>query len=148
MKKILIGLSMLLLGLFCIGFQALSLYKIVITPFTGETTTAVITGYKVSHNGARKVLNPASSGNSFKGRSPWFDFKTTDNQLVSTYSNTLQLFYLFGYDMNENVKIAYHKDAPEQAIIIDWREFPGLIFMILFGLLCIVVSKEFLLKKA
>jgi hypothetical protein len=148
MKKTLIGLSMVLLGLFCIGFQGLNLYRIVVTPFTGSTATAVITGFKISHYSARKVLNPISSGSSLKGRSPWFDFKTADNQTISTYSNALQLFYVFGYDMNEKVTVAYHKDAPEQAVIVNWREFPGLIFMMLFGLLCVVVSKEFLFKSS
>ena len=148
MKKILIGLSMLCLGLFCIGFQGLNLYRIVATPITGTTATAEVTGFKISSYSAKKVLNPISSGKSFKGRSPWFDFKTADNQAISTYSNALQLFYFFGYDLGEKITVAYHADAPEDAVIVDWREFPGLVFMILLGLLCVVVSKEFLFKPS
>ncbi len=148
MKKILIGLCMLCLGLFCLGFHGLNLYRIIVTPLTGSTAIAEITGYKVSSNGARKVQNSTSSTKSFKGRSPWFDFKTTDNQTISTYSKALQLFYLFGYDIGEKVTVAYPNDAPEQAVIVDWREFPGLLFMMLFGLLAIVVSKEFLFKPS
>ena len=131
---------MLGLGLFCIGFHGLNLYRIVVTPIIGSTAMAEVTGYKISSNGARKTQNLSS----LKGKSPWFDFKTADNQVISTYSKALQLFYLFGYDIGEKITVAYTNDAPEDAVIVDWREFPGLLFMILFGLLCVWISKEFL----
>jgi Protein of unknown function (DUF3592) len=144
MKKTLIGLSMVLLGLFCIGFQGLQLYRIVVTPLTGSTAVAEITGYKMSAYGARKVENPNSISRPFKGRSPWFDFKTPDNQTISTYSRVMQLFSFFGYEVGQKVTIAYDKNTPEEAVIVNWREFPGIIFMMLFGLLCLIVSKEFI----
>jgi Protein of unknown function (DUF3592) len=144
MKKTLIGLSMLLLGLFCIGFQGLQLYRIIATPLTGTTVVGEITGYKISSNGARKVENASSASRPFKGRSPWFEFKTTNNQTISTYSNAMQLFSFFNYDVGQKVTIAYDKSTPEKAVIINWREFPGIIFMILFGLLLVRVSKDFI----
>lgn len=143
MKLFFIRLAFVLTGLFCVGFNAYNIYNITRLPFTGETATAKVTGYKISRNGAKKVQNPSSISKPLSGRSPWFDFKTSDNQAISTYSHALSVFVFFNYNIGDDIKVAYPKDAPEQAVILHWKEFPGMIFMMLFGVLCIYMAFVF-----
>lgn len=147
MKKTFIGIALLVTGLACFGYYATLLYRITTLPFTGQTATAKVTGFKISSNGARQVQHPSSTKHPFKGRSPWFEFKTADNQTISTYSTALQFFTFLGYEIGDEITVAYSKDAPQSAVIISWKEFPGILFMMTFGLLFIIVSKSFLLPK-
>lgn len=135
---------MLVMGLACFGYYGTLLYQIVTLPLTGHTATAKVTGYKISSNGARQVQHPSSTGKPFKGRSPWFEFKTLDNQTISTYSEALQFFTFLGYEIGDEITVAYPKDVPHKAVIISWKEFPGILFMMIFGLLFIIASKSFL----
>lgn len=141
-----IGLVMLVVGLGIICFWGYSLFKLTTYPFTGNTTEAKIIGYKVSANGVRMIKNDSSSNKLFAARSPFFEF-TTNNKNVKTYSKSPQLITFFNYIIGDNVTVAFPKDQPEKAVIVSWKEIPGLLLMISIGLLCVVVGKSYLFNK-
>lgn len=141
-----IGLTMLLVGLGVLYFWGNSLYKTITYPITGTVVDAKVIGYKVSRNGARMVKNATSISKPLSGRSPFFEFITPENQTIKSYSNAPQLFILFNYEIDEKIKVAYPKNEPQKAIIVTWKELPGLLLMIGFGLLILVVGKNYLLK--
>ena len=138
-----IGLTLAISGIGIFGFWSVALYKIIDYSFTETTTQAKVIGYKVSSNGARMV----KSNKTLSGRSPFFEFKTTTNQTIKSYSKSPQLFMLFNYELNEEVTVAYPINNPQKAILISWKEIPGLILMIAFGLTIIIVDKSYLVKK-
>ena len=138
-----IGLTLLISGIGIVGFWGIALYKIVDYSFTETTTQGKIIGYKVSSNGARMV----KSNKTLSGRSPFFEFTTTTNQTIKSYSKSPQIFLLFNYELNEEVAVAYPINNPQKAILVSWKEIPGLILMIAFGLLIIIVGKSYFVKK-
>jgi hypothetical protein len=143
MKQKSIGIIMLIVGLGC-GFYSLKLlYNFTTLPFRGTTAVGHIIGYKVSHNGARLVENSSSIKKPLSGRSPFFNFKA-GNQTIKTYSHSPQLLSLLNYDIGDEVTVAYPSGSPQDAIIISWRELPGLLFLLAFGLLIVVVGKSYL----
>lgn len=142
-----IGLIALVAGLAIILFWGANLYKICSLPFTGISTDAEVIGYKISSNGARKVQKPSSTKSFASGRSPFFSFVTAGGDTVVTYSNAPQIFVLFNYDIGDHITVAYPSKAPHQAVIVNWREFPGLLLMIAFGLLMLIISKSYLSKS-
>jgi hypothetical protein len=137
-----IGLVMLIVGLGVLYIWGSALYKTIVYPTTGTTKQAKVIGYKVSHNGARMVKNSTK----ISGRGPFFEFISDENTTIKSYSNAPQLFILFNYEINEKIKVAYPNNNPEKAIIISWKEIPGLLLMIGFGILMLVVGKNYLLK--
>lgn len=144
----LIGLIILVVGLAVIIFWGNIAFKIISLPFTGISTTAKVIGYKSSRGyGARMVQSPNSIKNFASGKSPFFSFLSAKGDTIKTYSNAPQIFILFNYEVGNEISIAYPKDKPENAVIINWREFPGLILMLAFGFLMLVVGKEYLLKR-
>jgi len=138
-----IGIVMLLVGLAITGFWGFGLFKIVTYPFTGTITQAKVIGYKVSRNGARMVKN----NRSLSGKSPFFEFITNDNQTIKSYSQSPQIFVLFNYQIDEKIEVAYPKNEPKKAVIISWKEIPGLVLMIAIGILAVVVGKSYMFKK-
>ena len=144
----LIGLIILVVGLAVIIFWGNIAFKIISLPFTGIVTTARVIGYKSSTGyGARMVQSPTSIKKFASGKSPFFSFLSAKGDTIKTYSNAPQIFILFNYEVGNEIKIAYPKDKPENAVIINWREFPGLILMLAFGFLMLVVGKEYLFKR-
>jgi hypothetical protein len=142
-----IGLIMLLVGLGIVGYWGLYVYKIANYAMTGSTATAKVIGYKVSGYGTRMVKNPSSSKSLFSGRSPFFEFTTANGEVIKDYSRSPQIFVLFNYDIDETIRVAYPSTQPDKAVVVSCKEFPGLIFMILFGLLCMIVGKSFIFPK-
>ena len=142
-NPIVIGLVLIIAGIGILGFWGSALYKIVTYSLTETTVEAKIIGYKISSNGARMV----KSNKTLSGRSPFFEFKTNTNKIIKSYSKSPQIFMLFNYELNEKVEVAYPSINPQKAILISWKEIPGLILMIGFGLITIIVGKSYLVKK-
>jgi hypothetical protein len=51
------------------------------------------------------------------------------------------------YKMGERIKVAYPTGQPQKAIIISWKELPGLLLMNGLAVLMLVVGKSYLFKK-
>ena len=137
-----INFIMLLFGMIILFYTSSIAYKMIIYLQKGEVKTAKIIGYKISSNGVRMV----QSNKTIAGRSPFFEFSTSDNQTIKQYSNLPQIFFLFNYDLNEKVTVAYPKNEPEKAIILSWKEIPGLLLLIGFGILSVFIGKDLFLK--
>lgn len=142
-NPIVIGLVLIIAGIGILGFWGSALYKIATYSLKETTVEAKIIGYKISSNGARMV----KSNKTLSGRSPFFEFTTTTNQTIKSYSKSPQIFILFNYELNEEVTVAYPINNPQKAILISWKEIPGLILMIGLGLITIIVGKSYLVKK-
>ena len=138
-----IGITMLIIGMGIVAFWGNSLYKVIAYPLTGTSTEAKIIGYKTSRNGAKMV----TTNRKLSGRSPFFEFISDDGQTVKNYSKSPQIFVLFNYEIDENCTVAYPKNNPEKAVIISWKEIPGLFLMICIGFLILIVGKSYLFKK-
>ena len=138
-----IGITMLIIGMGIVAFWGNSLYKVLAYPLTWTSTEAKIIGYKISRNGAKMV----TTNRKLSGRSPFFEFISDDGQTIKSYSKSPQIFVLFNYEIGENCTVAYPKNNPEKAVIISWKEIPGLLLMITLGLLSIIVGKSYLFKK-
>ena len=138
-----IGITMLIIGMGIVAFWGNSLYKVIAYPLMGTSTEAKIIGYKISRNGAKMV----TTNRKLSGRSPFFEFISDDGQTIKSYSKSPQIFVLFNYEIGENCTVAYPKNNPEKAVIISWKEIPGLLLMITLGLLSIIVGKSYLFKK-
>lgn len=145
----LIGLISLLVGLAVILYWGSLMLKVSRLPFTGIMAQAKVIGYKSdSGYGARMVQSQMSSKTIASGKSPFFSFLTAQGDTVKTYSNVPQIFILFNYKIGQEIDVAYPKNQPQKSVIINWREFPGLIFMILFGVLLLFVGKDYLFKRS
>lgn len=141
-----IGITMYLIGIGIMFFWGIALLKIIYFPIAGSTVQGVIIGFKVSTNGASMVNKSLGSGKLLSGRSPFFKyFDHLDVENVN-YSKSPQLFNLFNYQLNEKIKIAYLNDKPKESIIISLKEIPGLLFMLIFGLVIIIVGNTYLKK--
>ena len=138
-----IGITMLIIGMGIVAFWGNSLYKVIAYPLMGTSTEAKIIGYKISRNGAKMV----TTNRKLSGRSPFFEFISDDGQTIKSYSKSPQIFVLFNYEIGENCTVAYPKNNPEKAVIISWKEIPGLLLMNTLGLLSIIVGKSYLFNK-
>lgn len=138
-----IGITMLIIGMGIVAFWGNSLFKVIAYPLMGTSTEAKIIGYKISRNGAKMV----TTNRKLSGRSPFFEFISDDGQTIKSYSKSPQIFVLFNYEIGENCTVAYPKNNPEKAVIISWKEIPGLLLMITLGLLSIIVGKSYLFNK-
>lgn len=143
-----IGLISVIVGLAVIAIWGNILFKIISLPFTGTMAQAKVIGYKAERGyGVKMVENPTSLKNFASGRSPFFSFLSAKGDTIKSYSNAPQIFVLFNYKIGEEIKIAYPADKPENAVIANWREFPGLILMLAFGILLLAVGKDYLFKR-
>ncbi len=140
-NKIMIATIVLLFGLGVSFFAGYIMYKMITYPFSQQCTQAIVTGFKVSRNGAQKVENNSGIKRALSGRSPFFKFTSQTNQTIETYSLVPQIFVLFNYTKEEKIKIAYAKNNPKDAVILSYKEWPGIIFLLLFGVLATVVGK-------
>lgn len=140
----LIGLIAFLVGLAIILFWGSISYKIISLPFMGKTAQAKVIGYKPKRGyGVKMVEIPTFSS----AKSPFFSFITTNGDTVKTYSNAPQIFILINYEVGEEIKIAYPINEPQKAVIINWKELPGLVLMLAFGILLLFFGKDYLFKK-
>lgn len=137
-----IGCIMLLFGIGLAIYASSFVYKMLIYPQKGEVKTATIIGFKVSSNGARMV----QSNKTLSGRSPYFTFRTSEKQSIKTYSKSPQLFMLSNYEIGEKITVAFPHNEPQKAIVLSWKEIPGLLLLFGLGILSIVIGKEFLFK--
>ena len=138
-----IGITMLIIGMGIVAFWGNSLYKVLAYPLTGTSTEAKIIGYKISRNGAKMV----TTNRKLSGRSPFFEFISDDGQTIKSYSKSPQIFVLFNYQIDEKIEVAYPKNEPKKAVIISWKEIPGLFLMMGIGFLILIVGKSYLFKK-
>lgn len=138
-----IGIVMLLVGLGITGFWSFGLFKIISYPITGTTREAKVIGYKISSYGAKMI----TTNRKLSGRSPFFEFVSTENKTIKGYSKSPQIFVLFNYNLGEDITVAYPINKPNEAIIASWKELPGLLLMIGIGLLSVVVGKNYLFKN-
>jgi len=143
-KKI-IGLISFLVGLAVLVYTA----YIVSVIFYGKQVEAVITGFVVHQNGARKVPNENTSfKNPLKGRSPFVKFRTENGTEIESYSQILQIFSFTGYYIDNKVNVIYSPENPKQIFILDTREIPGLLLITAFGILLMIVGKSYIFQKA
>lgn len=141
----LIGLIALLVGIAVVLFWGNILYKICSLPFNGITTPAKVIGYKPKRGyGVQMVEKPTFSS----AKSPFFSFLSAKGDTIKTYSNAPQIFILFNYQVGDEITVAYPVNMPQKAVIVNWKEFPGLILMLAFGLLLVFVGKDYLLKRS
>ncbi|AZB01829.1 DUF3592 domain-containing protein [Chryseobacterium joostei] len=142
-KKI-IGLISFLVGLIIFGYMVFKIRVI----FYGNKTEAVVTGFVVHQNGARKVLNEnGSSKKPFSGRSPFVKFRIKNGSEVETYSKVLQMFFFTGYHLGNKVTVIYNPKNPREIFILNAKEIPGSLLMTAFGILLIVMGKSFIFPK-
>lgn len=138
-----VGLVMLFFGIGMLLFCMNNLYKAATYYTNGTTTQATVVGYKISRNGAQMV----KSSKSLAGKIPFFEFVTPNNQAIKSYSKSPQIVMFFNYEIGEKVTVAYPNNNPEKAILLSWKEIPGMLLLIGFGLLAIIVGKSYFFKK-
>jgi hypothetical protein len=145
----LIGLISAIVGFVVIVIWGNILFKIISLPIGGTTAQAKVIGYKANHGyGARMVSTSTSLKHFASGKSPYFVFLSAKGDTVKNYSNAPQIFILFNYAIGDEIKVAYPHNEPQQAVIVNWREFPGLILMLAFGVLLLAVGKDYLIKRS
>ena len=143
-NKKLIGVISILVGVGIIGY----LVFVSKVAFTGHKTDALVTGFVVHQNGARKVQNENSSiKKPLKGRSPFVKFTTENGQEVEAHSKILQLFSVTGYHEGEKVSVSYNPKNPQEIFVMSLKEIPGLLLLFGFGILLIMVGKSYLFSK-
>lgn len=138
-----IALIMLITGSIIVIYWGFALFKTIYFPIIGKTTDAIVIGFKISKNGAKITLKNNNLSNTLIGRSPFFCYYNKEGKKVTSYSHSPHFFFLFNYHLNEKVKVAYLKN---ESIILNWKEIPGLLFMLIFGTLfttiCILTFRK------
>lgn len=138
-KKI-IGFIIIIAGLGIMLFWGNILVKMIYLPFTGTVTEAKVIGFKTK--GRKHIVKNNNGGVS--GRSPFFEFVSDKNETIKAHSDAPQIFVLFNYEIGESINVGFPKNEPSKAIILSWKEYPGLILMIAIGVLCLFVGKSYL----
>lgn len=138
-KKI-IGFIIIIAGLGIMLFWGNILVKMIYLPFTGTVTEAKVIGFKTK---GRKYIVKNNNGG-LSGRSPFFEFVSDKNETIKTHSDAPQIFALFNYEIGESINVGFPKNEPSKAIILSWKEYPGIFLMLALGLLCTVVGKSYL----
>lgn len=138
-KKI-IGFIIIIAGLGIMLFWGNILVKMIYLPFTGTVTEAKVIGFKTK---GRKYIVKNNNGG-VSGRSPFFEFVSDKNETIKAHSDAPQIFVLFNYEIGESINVGFPKNEPSKAIILSWKEYPGLILMIAIGVLCLFVGKSYL----
>lgn len=139
-----IGLIIIIVGLGIMLFWGNILVKMLSLPFTGSVADAKVIGFKTK--GSKHIVKNNNGG--LSGRSPFFEFVSDKNDSIKAHSNAPQIFALFNYEINENISVGYPTNEPQKAVILSWKEYPGIFLMLALGLLCTVVGKSYLFQKA
>lgn len=145
-----IGFFSILIGISILLFWGNNLLKICTLSFTGVLSTAKVVGFKANNDtyGSRMVQKPSSFKSYVSGRSPFFKFISPIGDTVTTYSKVPQIFVLFNYAIGDEITVAFPSNEPRNAVIINWRELPGLLLMFGFGLLLLLMGKDLFFKKS
>jgi len=138
-----IGIICIIAGLGIMLFWGNILVKMLSLPFTGSVADAKVIGFKTK--GSKHIVN---NNGRLSGRSPFFEFVSEQNDTIKAHSNAPQIFILFNYEINENISVGYPTNEPQKAIILSWKEYPGVFLMLALGLLCTVVGKSYLSRQA
>lgn len=139
-----IGLIIIIVGLGIMLFWGNIFVKMLTLPFTGSVTNAKVIGFKTK--GSKHIVKNNNGG--LSGRSPFFEFVSEKNDTIKAHSNAPQIFVLFNYEINENISVGYPTNEPQKAIILSWKEYPGIFLMLALGMLCMIVGKSYLSRKA
>jgi hypothetical protein len=136
----LIGLIMLTIGLGIFFYWGNILTQMVYLPFSGRTTEAKIIGFK--SKGSKWIIKNGNNGSKsvLTGKSPFFEFVSNNNEIIKSQSKAPQVFVFFNYSIGEKISVAYPIGDTGNAVILNWREIPGLLLMLAFGFLIIVVA--------
>ncbi|MCP9745488.1 hypothetical protein [Lacihabitans sp. CS3-21] len=139
-----VGFIMLVIGLGIFFYWGNILAKMVYLPFSGTTTEAKVIGFK--SKGSKWIVKNGNSGskNILTGKRPFFEFISIKNELIKSHSKAPQIFVFFNYSIGEKISVAYPLDNAANSIILNWREVPGLLMMLAFGILIIVVGWSYL----
>ncbi len=142
-KKV-VGMITTTIGLGIVLFWGNTLIKMLALPFSGVVADAKVIGFKTK--GSKWVTESSNSErkNILSGKRPFFEFGTATNEKIKAYSESPQVFVLFNYQIDEELTIAYPINEPQKAIILDWREVPGLLLMVVFGTLSVIVGRSYL----
>ena len=140
-KKI-IGIISFLVGLAVLGYTAYTMSVI----FYGNKTEALVTGFVFQRNGAQKVQRESAT-TSVRGRSPFVKFRTENGTETEAHSKVLQLFSFTGYHLGEKVTVAYNPKNPQQIFLLNVKEIPGVLLITAFGILLILMGKNFIYSK-
>ncbi|MER0439278.1 DUF3592 domain-containing protein [Emticicia sp. W12TSBA100-4] len=145
-KKV-VGMITTTIGLGIVLFWGNTLIKMLALPFSGVVADAKVIGFKTK--GSKWITENNNSGrkNILSGKSPFFEFSTSTNEKVRAYSESPQIFNLFNYQIDEELTIAYPLNEPNKAIILDWREVPGLLLMVIFGTLAVIIGISYLANR-
>lgn len=144
-----IGLISGVVGLVVVLIWGNILFNIISLPFTGTTAQAKVIGFKADRGyGARMVQSPTSLRNFASGRSPYFFFLSAKGDTIKTYSNAPQVFLLFNYAKGDEIRVAYPYNEPKKAVIVNWRELPGLMLMLALGVLFLTIGKDYLFTRS
>lgn len=138
-----IGLIIIIAGLGIILFWGNIFVKMLSLPFTGSVADAKVIGFKTK--GSKHIVK--NNKGRLSGRSPFFEFVSDKNDTIKAHSDAPQIFVLFNYEQEEKITVAYPKTEPQKAIILSWKEYPGIFLMLALGLLCTVVGKSYLSRK-
>lgn len=139
-----IGLIIIIVGLGIMLFWGNIFVKMLSLPFTGSVADAKVIGFKTK--GSKHIVKNNNGG--LSGRSPFFEFVSDKNETIKAYSNAPQIFVLFNYEIGETINVGFPKNEPQKAVILSWKEYPGIFLMLALGLLCTVVGKNYLFQKA
>jgi hypothetical protein len=139
-----IGLIITIAGLGIMLFWGNIFVRMLSLPFTGSVAEAKVIGFKTK--GSKHIVKNNNGG--LSGRSPFFEFVSEQNDTIKVHSNAPQIFVLFNYEINENISVGYPTNEPQKAIILSWKEYPGIFLMLAMGLLCLAVGKSYLFQKA
>lgn len=135
-----IGLITFIVGLGIMLFWGNIFVKMLSIPFTGSVADAKVIGFKTK--GSKHIVK--NNNRALSGRSPFFEFVSEKNDTIKTHSDAPQIFVLFNYEIGETINVGFPKNAPNKAIILSWKEYPGLFLMMALGVLCLFVGKSYL----
>ncbi|NRF40095.1 DUF3592 domain-containing protein [Pedobacter foliorum] len=133
-NKKLIAAIALISGIGIAVFSAAEFCNYTAVAVTGIKTTGRITGYKRT-SGAGKTH-------------PAFSFILPNGDTINGISKTMSFRIVRkSYSLAEDIKVSYNSDDPSGAVILSWREWPGSLFVMLFGLLLVLIGWQMLYVK-
>ena len=106
--------------------------KQIVMPIMGDTTLGIVAGFKAK--GYNRTPVPRNYDKIWQARSAYVRFipkGETDSLTVLSDGNVF--ISLLNYHQLQSVQVAYWKGKPQTASIINWREYPMLLFILLVG---------------
>ena len=125
-----------------IGFVIIlySLYvligKQIVMPIMGNTAVGTVAGFKAK--GYNRTPVPRSYDKIWQARTAYVRFIPQDaSDSITILSDGNVFVSLLNYHQFQTVKVAYWKGKPQTASIINWREYPMLLFILLVGVILV-----------